>query len=133
DALDRHGDDVADGLRLDVGRRAHARPQADVLVVHADLHEEVRDFLLRAGIGRRGRAGDLAHGVADLAVGIRVDADACVVADLHVDDVVLVDVDLRFYHGEVGDVHHFRAGELAGADDALAEPAVQHGDGAVGG
>jgi hypothetical protein len=47
------------------------------------------------------------------------------------DDVVLVDVDARFHVVEIGDAHHFRAGELARADDALADAAGERADRAV--
>ena len=61
---------------LDVGGRAHAGTQPHGAVGDADLHLEVRDLLLRAGVVGSGGAGDLAHDAGDLAVGIGVDADA---------------------------------------------------------
>src|SRR5438552_5303888 len=132
DALNRDGHRVLDRAGLDVGGRAHARTQGDRAIGDANLHQEIRDLFLRAEIVRRRRAGDLAHDAGDLAVGISVDADLGDLADLHVDHVVLVDVDLRLHAAEVSDAHDFRSRELAGTDHALAEPRRQRADRAVG-
>src|SRR3954454_6798671 len=132
DALNRHRDRVLHRRGLDVRGRAHARAQCHRFVRDADLHLEIRDLLLRPGVVRRGGAGDLAHYSGDFAVRIRIDADAGHVADFHVDDVVLVDVDARLHVAEVRDAHDLGAGELTRADDALAEAAGEGTDRAVG-
>ena len=103
------------------------------MIGDADLDFEVGDLFLRAGVAGHGRGGDLAHHAVDLAVGIGVDADARGVADLHVDDVVFVDVDARLHVLQVGDAHHFRSRELHRADHALADAAGQRADAAVRG
>src|SRR5436305_977199 len=131
-ALDRHDHGVLHRRRLHVRGRAHARAEAQGTVGDADLHLEIRDLFLAAGVPRRGRAGDLAHDAADDAVGIGVDADARRLADVDVRYVVLVDVDDRFHVVEVCDAHHLGAGELARADDALADAAGERADRTVG-
>jgi len=127
DALNGDGHRVLHGAGLDVGGGAHARPQLHRLVVTRIF---TRKFVTSSWVRRWLVVAVLAisRTTRPLCVGVGVDADAGRVADLHVDDVVLIDVDLRFHVGQVGDAHDFGAGELARADDTLAEPRGQGAD-----
>ena len=99
--------------------------------VEADLHLEIGHFLLRAGAGRLAGVGDLLDRAVEFPVAVGVDRDVRLIAELHVDDVVLVHVHDRLHVVEIGHPHHFGAGKLIRRHDALAELAVQHGDDAV--
>src|SRR5207244_7200208 len=132
-ALNRHHHRVRHGGRLHVGGRAHTGTDLHRMIGYADLHLEVGDLFLRAGVAGHCRTGDLAHHAADSAVGIGVDVDARGVADVHVDDVVLVDVDAGLHIVEVRNAHHLGTGKLDGADHALADAAGQRAHAAVRG
>src|SRR5688572_15605744 len=103
DALEGRAQRVVVDLGHDVGRRGHARAQGLERLGDADLDLELGLLVGRARPRGVGAAADLAHDSGEHLAGHGVDLDLGGLADPDVDDVVLVDVDLGFHLGQVGD------------------------------
>ena len=127
-ALNGHHHHLLHRRGLDVGGRAHSRPQDHRSIRNADLHLEVGDLFLRPGVPGAGGAGDLAHHSMDGLVRIGVHRDPCGVAHLHVHNIILIDVDPRFHAGEIGNAHDLGPCELTGPHHSLPHSAGQRAD-----
>ena len=129
--LHRHGHNVFHLVRLDVRGTAERRLQHHVVVFDSNFHLKIGDFFLGAGASCLPCVTDLINGPFESPIAISVDFYFGLVAQLHIHNVILVYIDTRFHVAEVGDAHHFRAGELPRGYKTFAQFAVENRDRAV--
>ena len=97
DALHWYCDCIFDHVRFDIGGATQSRAQHHIVIVDANLHLKICHFLLCAGAGRFPGVCNLLHDSFEFATCVRVDFHASLIAQLHVDDIVFVNIDHRLH------------------------------------